>query len=158
MASPANLILVIVFRIALLEIPLLRNRVFLYRLASRASMSFLFQSPATTIGVPMYMRRERARQHVSCCSTSGSASLSLHFNVLRLRWICSLAVLLCSFTSALIFTPRYFTILVHLTSAICFSFSVVRISDFFCSSGGCTLSVVRTFHLSPILFLPFDYS
>ena len=58
--------LVIVFRIALLEMILLRKRIFLYKLASIESMSFLFQSPATYMGVPIYMRSERAKQQVSC--------------------------------------------------------------------------------------------
>ena len=52
-ASPASLMLVIVLRMALLEMVFGRKRIFLYRLASRASMSFLFHSPATYIGVPM---------------------------------------------------------------------------------------------------------
>ena len=45
--------LVIVLKMALLEIVFGRKRIFLYRLASRASMSFLFHIPATYMGVPM---------------------------------------------------------------------------------------------------------
>jgi len=52
-ASPANLMLVMVFRMALLEMVFGRKRIFLYRLASRASISFLFHNPATYMGVPM---------------------------------------------------------------------------------------------------------
>ncbi len=52
-ASPANLMLVMVLRMALLEMVFGRKRIFLYRLASRASISFLFHNPATYMGVPM---------------------------------------------------------------------------------------------------------
>ena len=52
-ASPANLMLVIVFRMALFRIVLPRKRIFRYSPASRESMSFRFQSPGVTIGVPM---------------------------------------------------------------------------------------------------------
>ena len=45
--------LVMVLRMALLEMVFGRKRIFQYRLASRASMSFLFHSPATYMGVPM---------------------------------------------------------------------------------------------------------
>ena len=45
--------LIIVLRIALLEMVFGRKRIFLYRLASRASMSFLFHNAATYMGIPM---------------------------------------------------------------------------------------------------------
>jgi hypothetical protein len=45
--------LVMVFRMALFEMVFGRKRIFLYRLASRASISFLFHNPATYMGVPM---------------------------------------------------------------------------------------------------------
>ena len=45
--------LVMVLRMVLFEMVFGRKRLFLYRLASRASMSFLFHNPATTMGVPM---------------------------------------------------------------------------------------------------------
>ena len=52
-ASLANLILVIVFRMAFFGIVLPRKRIFRYSPASRESMSFRLQRPAVTIGVPM---------------------------------------------------------------------------------------------------------
>ena len=130
-ASPASLMLVIVFSMALLEMLFGRKSIFLYNPASRASISFLFHSPATTIGVPMYMSSERAKQHVSYCTTSGSASFSLYLRAFRFLWIYSLAVFLYSFTSTFTLTPRYLTVFVHLTPPISYTFSAVRISDFF---------------------------
>ncbi len=52
-ASPANLMLVMVLSMALFEMVFGIKRIFLYRLASKASMSFLFHKPATYMGVPM---------------------------------------------------------------------------------------------------------
>ena len=68
---------------ALFEMVFGRKRIFLYRLASRASMSFLFHNPATYMGVQMYISRDLARQQVSCCTTSGSAFFSLHLRVFK---------------------------------------------------------------------------
>ena len=45
--------LVMVLRMALFEMVFGRKRIFLYRLASKASMSFLFHNPATYMEVPM---------------------------------------------------------------------------------------------------------
>ena len=45
--------LVIVLRMALFEMVFGRKRIFLYRLASRASISFLFHIPTTFMGVQM---------------------------------------------------------------------------------------------------------
>ena len=94
-------------------------------------MSPFFQSPAATMGVPMYMSSDLARQHVSCCKTSTSALLSLFLSRFTFFYICSLATLPYSFLSITTLTPRYFTILVHLTSLTASSFSLVSISDFF---------------------------
>jgi hypothetical protein len=130
-ASPASLTLFIEFSMALLEILLDRKSIFLLSSASRASISFLFHSPATTMGVPIYMRRERANKHVSCYTASCSSSLSLHLRAFRFLWIYSLAVFLYSFKSTFTLTPRYLTVLVHLTPPISSSLSAVRISDIF---------------------------
>ncbi len=64
-ATPANFMEVIVFRIALLEMELLHPWILRYCPASIRSISPLFQSPTATIGVPMYMSRDLARQQVS---------------------------------------------------------------------------------------------
>ncbi|MFM7727010.1 MAG: hypothetical protein ACKO7B_09915, partial [Flavobacteriales bacterium] len=76
-ATPANFMVVIVFKIALLEIELLHPCILRYYPASSLSISLLFQSPAATMGVPMYMSSDLARQQVSYCKTSTSALLSL---------------------------------------------------------------------------------
>ena len=83
------------------------------------------------MGVPIYISSDLARQHVSCCKTSTSALLSLFLSRFTFFYICSLATLSYSFLSITTLTPRYFTILVHLTSLTCSSFSLVSISDFF---------------------------
>jgi hypothetical protein len=130
-ATPANFMVVIVLRIALLEIELLLPYILRYCPASIRSMSPFFQSPAATIGVPMYISSDLARQQVSCCKTSTSALLSLFLSRFTFFYICSLATLPYSFLSVTTLTPRYFTILVHLTPLTSSSFSLVSISDFF---------------------------
>ena len=77
------------------------------------------------------MRSERAKQQVSCYTTSGSASLSFHLRALRFLWIYSLAIFFYIFYSIHILTPRYFTMFVHLIPFISYSFCEVSISDFF---------------------------
>ena len=96
-ATPANFMVVIVFRIALLEIELLHPYILRYCPTSSRSMSLLFHIPAATIGVPMYMSSDLARQQVSCCKTSTSARLSLFLSRFTFFYICSLAYLPCSF-------------------------------------------------------------
>ena len=88
----------------------------------------------------MYINIERAKQQTSCCMTSESALPSFHLITLMFLSIYSLATFVCSFLSAVTFTPRYLTTLVHLTSPIYWRFSHVRISDFFLFS--------RKFHFS----------
>lgn len=53
MASPADFIEDMVFNMTLFDIELLQHRIFLYCPASILLMSFRFQSPVATIGVPM---------------------------------------------------------------------------------------------------------
>ena len=122
---------VMVFRIALLEIVLLQVRILRYCPASSRSMSFFFQRPTVTIGVPMKMSNDLARQQVSYCSTSGSALLSRFLSTLTFLTTCSFATLSCSFLSMTTLTPRYLTIWVHFTPLTSSRFSLVRISDFF---------------------------
>jgi hypothetical protein len=52
-ASPANLIEVIVFKIALFGTVFGAPRIFLYMPASKRSISYLFHRPAAASGVPM---------------------------------------------------------------------------------------------------------
>ena len=120
-----------VFRITLLEIILRTFRTFRYRLASILSTSYRFQRPAATIGVPKYMSMDLDKQQTSYCMTSESALPSRHLITLTFFSICSLATFVCSFLSTVTLTPRYLTILVHLTPPISVKFSLVRISDFF---------------------------
>ena len=72
-----------------------------------------------------------ARQHMSYWIKSESALPSRHLMNLMFLSICSLATYFCSFLSMVTRTPRYFTILVHLTPPISYRSSPVRISDFF---------------------------
>ena len=58
-------------------IMLVALKILRYYPASSLSMSDFFHRPAVTIGVPMYMSNDLARQHVNCYRTSGSALLSL---------------------------------------------------------------------------------
>ena len=94
-------------------------------------MSYLLHKPTADIGVPMYISSDLARQHVSCCSTSGSALLSLHLSTLMFLETYSLATLSCSFLSCVTLTPRYFTELTHLMPPISSLPPCARISDFF---------------------------
>ena len=120
-----------VFRIALLGMLLGAPSIFLYIPASNRSMSFIFHNPAAVMGVPMYMSIDLARQHVKRSNTSLSTLLSLHLSSWTFLFICSFEILIYSFLSTAIFTPKYFTIGEHfipLTSSTC---SEESISDFF---------------------------
>ena len=122
-------------------------------------MSYLFHSPAATMGVPRYISIDLDKQQTSCWITSEYALPSRHLNSLIFLSICALATLVCSFLSMMTRTPRYLTYLTHLIPPISGRSSLVRISDFFllsrrfqlllsyvnsfktCSISGCELDI-----------------
>ena len=94
-------------------------------------MSYLFHSPAATMGVPRYISIDLDKQQTSCWITSESALPSRNFSRFMFLSIYSLATLVCSFLSMVTRTPKYFTYLTHLMPPISGRSSLVRISDFF---------------------------
>ena len=92
-------------------------------------MSFLFHIPAATIGVPMYISIDLARQQVRRSRTSPSTHLSFHLRSYTFLFICSFEILVWSFLSTATLTPRYFTEVEHTMPLISSTFSPVRISD-----------------------------
>jgi hypothetical protein len=132
-ASPASLIEVIVFNIALLGTVFGAPSIFLYIPASKRSISYLFHRPAAASGVPMYMSIALARQHVRRSSTSQSTLFSLHFSSCTFFVIYSLEILIWSFLFIVTFTPKYLTVVVQLMPLMPLSssyYSPVSISDF----------------------------
>ena len=132
-ASPANLIEVIVFSIALFGTVFGAPSIFLYIPASKRSMSCLFHKPAAASGVPMYMSIALAKQHVRRSSTSQSTLLSLHLSSCTFLVIYSFEILIWSFLLIVTFTPKYLTVVVQLMPLMPLSSSnssPVSISDF----------------------------
>ena len=132
-ASPANLIEVIVLSIALFGTVFGAPSIFLYIPASKRSMSCLFHKPAAASGVPMYMSIALAKQHVRRSSTSQSTLLSLHLSSCTFLVIYSFEILIWSFLLIVTFTPKYLTVVVQLMPFMPLSssyYSPVSISDF----------------------------
>jgi hypothetical protein len=121
-------------------------------------MSYLFHSPAATMGVPRYISIDLDKQQTSCWITSESALPSRHLNSLIFLSICSLATLVCSFLSMVTRTPKYLTCLTHLIPPISGRSSLVRISDFFLLSRRfqSLLSYVNSFTTCSISGCEFD--
>ena len=117
--------------IALFGMVFAAPRIFLYMPASNLSISCLFHKPAAAIGVPMYIRRERAKQQVSYYRTSTSTFLRRHLSREVFLLICSLETFSYCFLSIVTLTPKYFTAVVHLIPLISSFYTAVSISDFF---------------------------